>query len=102
MLVQTWRWTRPWRRCYTSSSARQTTVVFCFLIVSPVCLVVLIVSICADPAVDEAMETASLLHEQFLPEAVAPLAEQSGDICSFEDMLPSVESLAEALGCALE
>ena len=56
----------------------------------------------ADPAVDDAMETVSLLHEQFLPEAVAPLAAQAGEICGFEDMLPAVEALAEALGCALE
>ena len=55
-----------------------------------------------DPAVDEAMETASLLHEQFLPEAVGPVAEQLGEICGFDDMLPVVETLAEALGCALE
>lgn len=55
-----------------------------------------------DPAVDEAMETASLLHEQFLPEAVSAIAEEQGEVFDFDGTLPAIETLAEALGCALE
>lgn len=48
------------------------------------------------------METASLLHEQFLPEAVSAIAEEQGEVFDFDGTLPAIETLAEALGCALE
>lgn len=36
------------------------------------------------------METVSMLHESFLPEAVAPL-EYLGEICSYDELLPHTE-----------
>lgn len=39
------------------------------------------------------MEAVSLLHESFLPEAVAPL-EYLGEICSYAELLPHTEVAA--------
>lgn len=45
----------------------------------------------ADPAVEEAMETVTMLHERFLPEAVAPL-EYLGPLCSSAALLPHTQA----------
>jgi len=57
---------------------------------------------CADPAVDEAMETASLLAEQFLPEATAPLLDSIGDVLDVQALMTALELLGEALGLEIE
>ena len=56
----------------------------------------------ADPAVDEVMETASLLAEQFLPEATAPLLDSIGDVLDDQALMLALETLGEALGLEIE
>ena len=52
-----------------------------------------------DPAVDDAVETASLLVEQFLPEAMQPLQEFLGDaVLDVATLEVALESLGQALG----
>ena len=44
------------------------------------------------------METASLLAEQFLPEATAPLLDSIGDVLDVQALMTALELLGEALG----
>ncbi len=48
------------------------------------------------------METASLLAEQFLPEATAPLLDSIGDVLDVQALMTALELLGEALGLEIE
>ena len=48
------------------------------------------------------METASLLAEQFLPEATAPLLETLGDVLDVDSLMAGLETLGSALGLEIE
>ena len=56
----------------------------------------------ADLVVDEVMETASVLVEQCLPEAVAPLRPALGEaVLDMKALLAALEGLAVALGLVM-